>query len=131
MEQLAQFFKALSDGTRLRIVLLLTQEELCVCDLMEILGEPQSKISRHLAYLKHSGITENKRIGVWMYYRLKDSQNGIFKAQINLLKKNLSIHPIFKRDAEKLQHLKRKGRCKAMMAFKFTHHSQNRISRSK
>jgi ArsR family transcriptional regulator len=68
MERLAQFFKALSDETRLRIMMLLTQGELCVCDLMFVLDEPQSKVSRHLAYLKHSGLTNSKRAGVWMHY---------------------------------------------------------------
>ena len=51
MEEWVQLFKALADETRLRIVELLTQGELCVCDLMDVLEEPQSKISRHLSYL--------------------------------------------------------------------------------
>lgn len=118
MEQLAQFFKALSDETRLRIIMLLTQGELCVCDVMEVLGEPQSKISRHLAYLKHSGITENRRVGVWMHYRLKDSQNGIFNAQIDFLKEKLLGMPQFQVDRQKLIELKRQGSCKAVMRSK-------------
>ena len=118
MEQLVQFFKALSDETRLRIMMLLTQNELCVCDLMEVLGEPQSKVSRHLAYLKHSGITESKRAGVWMHYRLKDSQNGIYRAQIDFLKMQLSLLPQFCEDKDKLIELKKQGSCKALMKLK-------------
>ena len=120
MEQVVQFFKALSDEIRLRIVMLLTYGELCVCDLMEILGEPQSKISRHLAYLKHSGITESRRVGVWMHYRLKDSQNGIFKAQIEFLKEKLSDMPQFQADKEGLSELKKQGGCKAIMKLRST-----------
>lgn len=115
MEQIVQFFKALSDEIRLRIVMLLTYGELCVCDLMEILGEPQPKISRHLAYLKHSGITESRRVGVWRHYRLKDSLNGIFKAQIEFIKEKLSPMPQFRADKERLLELKKQGECKAIM----------------
>ncbi len=118
MEQLAQFFKALSDETRLRIVMLLTQGELCVCDLMVVLDEPQSKISRHLAYLKLSGLTSSKRIGVWMHYWLKDSTNGIYRAQIDFLKEQLASLPQFRDDKEKLLDLKKQGGCKAIMKSK-------------
>jgi len=127
MEQLVQFFKALSEQTRLGIVMLLTYGELCVCDLMAVLDEPQSKVSRHLAYLKHSGILESKRIGVWMHYSLKDSSNGICKAQIDLLKKQLSQFPILRKDLEALSDLKRQGRCKAMMALKSAPASKGRV----
>ncbi len=71
MERLADTFKALSDETRLRIMaLLLENEELCVCDLVETLGETQSKVSRHLRYLYHSGLVKCRREGLWMHYRL-------------------------------------------------------------
>ncbi len=71
MERLAETFKALSDETRLRIMtLLLENEELCVCDLVEALGETQSKVSRHLRYLYHSGLVKPRREGLWMHYRL-------------------------------------------------------------
>ncbi len=118
MEQLVQFFKALSDETRLRITMLLTRGELCVCDLMFVLDEPQSKVSRHLAYLKHSGLTKSKRAGVWMHYSMKDSGDDIQKVQIAFLKEKLAHFPEFRRDREKLLELKRKGGCKAMMKFK-------------
>ena len=62
MERLIQLFRALSEEARLRIVMLLTNGELCVCDLMAILEEPQSKISRHLAYLR---ILALRRVNGW------------------------------------------------------------------
>ena len=71
MKKLAQTFKALSDETRLRILTLLTHGELCVCDLMAVLLLPQSTVSRHLAYLRNSGLIADRRDGVWMYYRLE------------------------------------------------------------
>lgn len=63
-------FNALADTTRLRILSLLGEGELCVCDLMRVLKEPQSKVSRHLGYLRRSGLVDSKRGGLWMYYRL-------------------------------------------------------------
>ncbi len=118
MEQLVQFFKALSEEMRLRIMMLLTQGELCVCDLMVVLDEPQSKVSRHLAYLKHSGLTNSKRVGVWMHYRLKESVNEAHRVQLEFLKKQSFHFPQFRMDREKLLKLKKQGGCKAMVKFK-------------
>lgn len=67
---LAQFFQALGDPTRLRILNLLAAGELCVCYFVEILGDPQPKISRHLAYLRNAGIVDARRDGKWIHYRL-------------------------------------------------------------
>ena len=63
-------FSALADETRLRILNLLNEGELCVCDLMQVLKEPQSKISRHLAYLRRAGLVQGRKEGLWMHYRL-------------------------------------------------------------
>ena len=71
MNGLADTFKALSDETRLQIMtLLLEQEELCVCDFVGALGLTQSKASRHLRYLYHAGLVEDRREGLWMHYRI-------------------------------------------------------------
>lgn len=64
-------FKALADATRVRIVLLVAQEEeLCVCELTCALDQSQPKISRHLAQLRSSGLLADRRQGQWVYYRL-------------------------------------------------------------
>ena len=118
MEQLVQLFRALSDETRLRIVMLLTRGELCVCDVMMVLGQPQSKVSRHLAYLKHSGLTQSRRVGVWMHYWLDESSRGIQRPLIHLLKGELSHLSPFRTDMEKLLEMKRQGGCKAAIKFK-------------
>ena len=63
-------FKALADATRLRILGLLLAGEVCVCDIHESLKIPQSKASRHLAYLRRAGLVETRREGLWIHYRL-------------------------------------------------------------
>ena len=69
-----QFFKCLSDETRLSFVLLIAKEqELCVCELTEALQVSQPKISRHLAQLRNCGILQDQREGQWVYYRISPS----------------------------------------------------------
>jgi len=67
---LARFFQALGDPTRLRLLNLMGEQELCVCYFVEILNVPQPKISRHLAYLRSVGIVAARREGKWMHYRI-------------------------------------------------------------
>ena len=65
-----RFFQALGDQTRLRLLNLMGDQETCVCYFVEILGGPQPKISRHLAYLRGAGIVAARREGKWMHYRI-------------------------------------------------------------
>ncbi len=65
-----QFFRALADRTRLRLLNLMRGDEVCVCFLVEILKMNQPKISRHLAYLRRAGIVHARREGQWMHYRI-------------------------------------------------------------
>ncbi len=67
---LALFFQALGDNTRLRLLNLMGDQEICVCYFVEILGQPQPKISRHLAYLRRAGMVAARREGKWMHYRI-------------------------------------------------------------
>lgn len=67
---LPQFFQALGDTTRLRLLNLMGEQEVCVCYFVEILGGPQPKISRHLAYLRNAGIVSARREGKWIHYRI-------------------------------------------------------------
>ena len=64
------FFQALGDNTRLRLLNLMGEQEVCVCYFVEILDAPQPKISRHLAYLRRAGIVSARREGKWMHYRI-------------------------------------------------------------
>lgn len=67
---LVDLFQALGDRTRLRLLHLMTEGEICVCYFVEVLGESQPKISRHLAYLRRVGIVAARREGKWMHYRI-------------------------------------------------------------
>ena len=68
--QMELLFKALADRTRLRLLNLMGADEVCVCFFVEVLGEPQPKISRHLAVLRAAGLVAARRDGKWMHYRL-------------------------------------------------------------
>jgi ArsR family transcriptional regulator len=65
-----ELFRALADRTRLRLLNLMSGQEVCVCYFIEILGLPQSTISRHLAYMRRAGLVHARRQGKWMHYRL-------------------------------------------------------------
>jgi len=65
-----RFFQALGDNTRLRLLNLMGDREICVCYFVEILGQGQPKISRHLAYLRRAEIVTARREGKWMHYRI-------------------------------------------------------------
>ena len=67
---LALLFAAFADRTRLRLLNLMDGKEVCVCYLVEILGQSQPKISRHLAYLRRAGIVAARREGKWMHYKI-------------------------------------------------------------
>jgi ArsR family transcriptional regulator len=73
MKELLSVFKALSDETRLRIVKLLENGELCVCDIVAAVDMSQSRISFHLKILKDAGLVKDRRDGKWMHYRLNES----------------------------------------------------------
>jgi ArsR family transcriptional regulator len=86
---LAGLFTALADSTRLRLLNLMAGREVCVCHFVEILGQSQPKISRHLAYLRRAGIVAARREGKWMHYSIcapADSAAGsILSAALNVL----------------------------------------------
>jgi ArsR family transcriptional regulator len=70
LASLETLFKALADGTRLRILALLQAGEICVCDIHGSLGLPQPTVSRHLAYLRKTGLVQGRKEGLWVHYRL-------------------------------------------------------------
>jgi ArsR family transcriptional regulator len=84
---MANLYMAFADRTRLRILNLLNEREMCVAYFTEVLGDSQPKISRHLAYLRNAGIVEARREGKWMHYRInwpKDSAiSGVIKAALD------------------------------------------------
>jgi ArsR family transcriptional regulator, arsenate/arsenite/antimonite-responsive transcriptional repressor len=72
LKTLESTYKALADSTRLRILTLLVEGEVCVCEIHDTLRLPQPTVSRHLAYLRRTGLVEARRDATWMHYRLAD-----------------------------------------------------------
>jgi ArsR family transcriptional regulator len=91
VDELENLFKALADSTRLRILALLGNNEVCVCHIHDSLGLPQPTVSRHLAYLRKSGLVAARRDGVWMHYQVSRSLSpvvrGIVAAALDALRK--------------------------------------------
>jgi ArsR family transcriptional regulator len=82
MNELVTIFKALSDETRLRIIKLLEQGELCVCDIVAALDMVQPKVSFHLSALKESGFIKDRKQGKWIHYSL--DEKDLFKRMLIL-----------------------------------------------
>ena len=79
VDELENLFKALADKTRLRILALLGNNEVCVCHIHDSLGLPQPTVSRHLAYLRKSGLVAVRRDGVWMHYQVSRSLSPVIQ----------------------------------------------------
>jgi len=106
LKQSTLLFNALADGTRLRIVNLLTEGELCVCDIMSVLREPQSKVSRHLAYLRRAGLVEARKQGLWMYYRLAKSAMKTLRTVLEALERGRLDAGELEKDVESFRKLR-------------------------
>lgn len=107
--EMESLFKALADATRLRILGLLLTGEVCVCDIHESLKIPQPKASRHLAYLRRSGLVETRREGLWIHYRLGKLADPVMAAIVDAVRHALTHIDTVHRDGGRLQ--KRTGCC--------------------
>lgn len=97
-----QFFRALADRTRLRVLNLLGDDEVCVCFLAEILQTNQPSISRHLAYLKRVGIVTSRRQGKWMHYRIVEPSDLSATQILTELRKRLRQEKEMQKDRSRL-----------------------------
>jgi len=101
--RLDQLFRALADPTRLRIINLTDEQEVCVCYFTQVIAAPQPKISRHLAYLRRLGIVGARRQGKWMHYRLLMPQEphaaSILESTLQALRQDKAMQ----RDRARLQ----------------------------
>ena len=110
MKQNLLIYKALADETRLRILaLLLSESELCVCDIIAAIKLPQSTISRHLGQLRKAGLVNDRRCGLWIYYSIRESCET--QELISLLKKQLLSSKASVADREQLASLGDGNRC--------------------
>ena len=89
LDALETLFKALSDRTRLRILSLLAQGEVCVCEIHGALGIPQPTASRHLAYLRRSGLVTDRRKGLWVYYGLSEQADPVVRGVLGAVGRGL------------------------------------------
>jgi ArsR family transcriptional regulator, arsenate/arsenite/antimonite-responsive transcriptional repressor len=98
----ARLLKAVADGTRLRIVALLCQGELCVCHLQAALALSQPNVSRHLAILRAAGVVEARRDGGWVHYRLAPQSDRDCERQLQALVASFSRQPALRRNVARV-----------------------------
>jgi ArsR family transcriptional regulator len=110
MNRILKIFSALSDETRLRIFMLLINEELCVCEIENTLNMEQSRISRALKVLKDADLVKDRREGTWKYYSLNTEINE--KNIVVGLKKDFKINKTDLRNLVKCKENNIRGKCK-------------------
>lgn len=103
LEALTSVYAALADPTRLRILSLLRDGEICVCHIHASLDVPQPTASRHLSYLRKTGLVEARREGVWMHYRLAAPANPIVGSVVDAALHALTHAAISGKDDGRLQ----------------------------
>jgi len=103
MNKLTDFFKVLSDETRLRILILLYHKKLCVCEMCGITGEPQPKISKHLAKLRDMGFVKDERQEQFIFYDL-NLNDKVYKEILEKIVDNINDYPELKSDIEKCKY---------------------------
>lgn len=109
LDTMATLFRALGDTTRLRILGLLLTGEVCVCHIHESLRIPQPKASRHLAYLRRAGLVTTRREGLWVYYRVAESEYPVVSSIRQAVTDALGHVETVRRDTGRLQ--KKTGAC--------------------
>jgi len=115
MKTTAAIFGLLSDPSRLRILLLLDKRELCVCQMMGVLGMSQPLVSRNLSLLRRAGFLEARREGKMTFYRLKETLPSPLTPLVGLLRTGLAGDETHERDLKSLwdctEFQKRTGKC--------------------
>ena len=111
MKELEQYFKALADVNRLRILNLLLHDELCVCDIQFVLEASQPNVSRHLSYLKNSGLVLDRRDGYRIFYRLAEPKQGAKKKIFEFLQDAYKSEDQLKDDTRRLKEAIQGGSC--------------------
>lgn len=103
--ELVRIYECLCDVTRLRLLNVLAQGPVCVCHFQEVLGEPQVKISKHLAYLRERGLVESERQGNWVIYELATKPSRELKVNLACLRDCARENRVFKRDLARLKQI--------------------------
>lgn len=108
---IAQHFKGLSEPTRLRMLNLLFQGELCGCDIQHVLELSQSNVSRHLNYLKRVGLVLDRRDGYRVFYKLTESSDKSRDLLLDYLRHVFAREAMFAKDLKELKSAIRQGAC--------------------
>jgi ArsR family transcriptional regulator len=103
MQNHTKVLKALGDQTRLRILKLLLNRRLCVCELEAALDLPQTKVSRHLTVLRSVGLADDSREGQWIFYSLFKPRNNFEKSVFQIIENTLADNPLIKKDQDRLK----------------------------
>ncbi len=111
MRDLENYFKALADINRLRIMNLLLHGELCVCDIQRVLDSPQPNVSRHLAYLRNSGLVLDRRDGLRMFYRINEEAGPILVRLCEFLRAAFQREKALQEDVRGLKNAIQAGHC--------------------
>jgi ArsR family transcriptional regulator len=112
METISPIFQSLNDESRLRILsLLLSEGELCVCDLVAVLQLPQSTVSRQISLLKSAGWLKDRRDGIWIFYSISTGLSPIQQFILPVLHNFLPVTAVAKSDIERLHRLSSGNRC--------------------
>ena len=119
MKNLAMIFKTLSDESRLRIYyLILASDELCVCDIEATLRFSQTKVSRHLAYLRKAGLVKYRKQGLWMLYSVTEPKNAEQRHVLQAIAEGVKVNPVARRDARLLAQKIQHGSCTTFSVLK-------------
>jgi ArsR family transcriptional regulator len=106
LREVLEIHKALSDANRLRALIALSDNELCVCQITELLQLAPSTVSKHLSILKQADLVEMRKESRWIYYRLSDYNTNTVSAEyIRLLEKTLCNEPQIKEDRKRLKEI--------------------------
>ena len=113
MQEFLNVAKAVSDETRARIVMFLRSGELCVCQIVDVLGLAPSTVSKHMSILKQAELVETRREGKWTYYRLPGKSSGRAVGEIvRWLRAHVDDDPAVLNDMALLTRNKKAKRCK-------------------
>jgi ArsR family transcriptional regulator len=104
-------FRAFSDPTRLRILHLIRDGEICVCDLVEVLRLPQPTVSRHLSYLRKAGLVNTREERSWNFYALAPARTTFHRKLLDCLGACFNDVPELSADAERAKRFKARGSC--------------------
>jgi ArsR family transcriptional regulator, arsenate/arsenite/antimonite-responsive transcriptional repressor len=106
-------FKALSDPNRIRIVKMLGERELCMCEVREVLGLSNSTVSKHLTILRDAGLLVDSKDGRWVNFRLNDRTDQRFiRSLLSLVRSSFDDDSAIQEDTKKLRRVDRKIICR-------------------